>query len=388
MKMKFNWKTLFCAGVILSMVLSCSKKRNDEKGETVGPDTQPEQTVASRQALLENIADHFILPGYANFKVKAEYMDSQGKAFTTKPNDSTLVAFRSAWVDAYIEWQKVAMFNVGPAEAYVPTSYFNSFPTKTVEIEQNIISTPNLDLPSTYSQQGFPALDYLINGLGNDAETVARYTTASDAALRIAYLNTLTERIKSIFNTINDGWYTGGYRAKFVGNTELNAGSPTSHLINAFVYHYEKHLRSGKIGTPSDAFGAAGKTFPEEVEAYYKKDLSKTLAKTSHQAVIDVFNGKSFKTGTEVYSFKAHLNALGATDSKTGENLSAIINTQFVTVEEKLNVLSDNFAQQITNDNIKMLYTFNAMQTTVRLLKVDMVSAMSVTITYVDSDGD
>lgn len=280
------------------------------------------------------------------------------------------------------------MFNVGPAETYVPTSYFNSFPTNVTEIEKNIISTPNLDLPSAFSQQGFPALDYLINGLGNDSETVSKYTTASDAAQRITYLTTLTERMNTIFNTINNAWYAGDYRVKYVSNTALNAGTPTSLFVNAFVFHYEKHLRAYKIGNPSDAFGLAGATFPTEVEAYYKKDLSKTLAKTSNQAVADFFNGKSFNTGNEVYSLKAYLNELGAKDSKTGSSLSDIINTQLTSVNGKLDLVSDNFAQQITTDNQKMLDVFDAMQTTVRLLKVDMTSAMSVTITYVDSDGD
>ena len=389
MKLKINWTTATYIVCICAITLSCDKKRNDEKGETIAPEKKPtEETVLSRQTLLENIADHFVLPGYANFKLKLDYMDSQRKAFTDNPNNTNLVAFRSAWVDAYTEWQKIAMFNVGPAETYLPTSFFNSFPTNAAQIEANIISTPNLDLPSAYSQQGFPALDYLINGLGSDSATIARYTTASDASKRITYLTTLTEKMKTLFNTINEGWISGGYRAKFIGNTALNAGTPTSLFVNAFVFHYEKHLRTYKIANPADAFGHAGSTFPTEVEAYYKKDLSKTLAKASHQAVIDVFNGKSFKTRAEVYSIKAYLNELGTIDSKTKTNLSDIINAQFVIVNSKLDALSDNFSTQITSDNQKMLDAFDAMQTAVRLLKIDMTSAMSVTITYVDTDGD
>lgn len=382
-------KQIGIIAVSVLFLLSCSKKRNDEIGEIpepVGPGTG--ETVASRQTLLENIADHFILPGYGNFKVKLEHMDSQRAVFVAKPSDSSLAVFRSAWVDAYTEWQKIAMFNIGPAETHIPVSYFNSYPANTGSIETNISTTPNLELPSTFSQQGFPSIDYLINGLGTDAETVARYTTASDAPQRRTYLTTLTERMKSIFNTVNEGWYSGGYRARFVGNTAVNAGSPMSLLVNSFVFHYEKHLRSSKIAIPSDAFGSAGLLFPQEVEAYYKKDLSKILALASQQAVVDIFNGKSYKTGEEVYSFKAYLNALGAKDSKTGELLSTTINLRLAEVTAKLTILSANFSQQIATDNQKMLDVFDAMQTAIRLLKVDMTSAVSVTITYVDSDGD
>lgn len=387
--MKIKWKQIGALAISLVFLFSCSKKRNEETGELLGPEKPGTgETVVSRQTLLENIADHFILPGYGNFKVKLEFMDSQRAAFVAKPSDSTLSVFRSAWADAYTEWQKIAMFNIGPAETYVPVSYFNSFPANVATIEKNITTPINLELPSTYSQQGFPAIDYLINGLGTDAETVARYTTATDASLRSAYLTSLTERMKAVFAAVNEGWYSGGYRARFVGNTAVNAGSPMSLLVNSFVFYYEKHLRASKIATPSDAFGAAGQTYPQEVEAYYKKDLGKTLALVSQQAVTDIFNGKSFKTGEEIYSFKAYLNALDAKDSKTGELLSAIITAQFGLVTTKLNALSADLSQQILTDNQKMLEVFAAMQTATRLLKVDMTSAVSVTITYVDTDGD
>ena len=61
---------------------------------------------------------------------------------------------------------------------------------------------------------------------------------------------------------------------------------------------------------------------------------------------------------------------------------------QFATVNAQLDQLSQNFCEQIQSDNGKMISTYSAMQKLIRLLKVDMTSAMSVTITYTDNDGD
>ena len=50
--------------------------------------------------------------------------------------------------------------------------------------------------------------------------------------------------------------------------------------------------------------------------------------------------------------------------------------------------MSEDFTQQIQSNNVAMTDAFTEMQKIVRLLKVDMTSAMSVTITYTDNDGD
>ncbi|WP_449437648.1 hypothetical protein [Pedobacter steynii] len=39
-------------------------------------------------------------------------------------------------------------------------------------------------------------------------------------------------------------------------------------------------------------------------------------------------------------------------------------------------------------NNQKMIDVYTEMQKSVRMLKVDMTSAMSITITYTDNDGD
>jgi hypothetical protein len=160
-------------------------------------------------------------------------------------------------------------------------------------------------------------------------------------------------------------------------------------MVNNYVLHYERYIRTGKVGIPSGALTSSGGTkYPEKVEAYYKGDLSATLAKTAHQAAVDFFNGKNVNTGAEGPSFKTYLDALGAKDVTSGTPLSALINTQFTVAKAKLDLLDDSFSDQVQNNNQEMLDAFTEMQKAVRMLKVDMTSAMSITITYTDNDGD
>ena len=51
-------------------------------------------------------------------------------------------------------------------------------------------------------------------------------------------------------------------------------------------------------------------------------------------------------------------------------------------------MLGSNFYDEVQNSNQKMIDAYGALQLVVGFLKVDMTSAMSITITYTDNDGD
>ena len=339
--------------------------------------------------MLTNIADHIILPGYANFKTTFDAMLVKSDAFGAKTSLTSLTEFRQAWVTAYTEWQKVELFDVGPGEKYTLRNFFNIYPASVTGIEEAVATGASapLDVPASYPRQGFPAIDYLINGLGATDEVIlARYTTATDAAKRIAYLRRITGQMNTQFMTVYGEW-TGGYRDTFVNCTGLDAGCSTSRLINGYVLHYERYIRAGKIGIPSGAM-ANSTPAPDKVEALYKPDLSLTLAKAAHQAAVDFFNGKSVKTGQEGPGLKTYLNALGAKDSRTGSSLVDIINAQLDAANKQLNTLTPTIRDEVRTNNAAVIRVYTEMQKAVRMLKVDMTTAMSITITYTDNDGD
>jgi predicted lipoprotein len=362
------------------LVCSCVPDKDDPAVDTDNSN--------DRKIMLTHYADEIIIPGYANFKIKLDVLDAKSDAFTGNPTLTTLTEFRQAWLEAYIEWQKVELYDVGPASFHSTRSFFNIYPASVQGINDNIAITtaPNLDVPSSYATQGFPALDYLLNGLGaTDDDILAFYTTASDASKRKEYVTTLVTQMTNKLNVVISEWST--YRDQFVNNTSMEISGSTSLLVNGYVLNYERYLRSGKFGIPSGAM-VAGTPMADHVEAYYKKDISLTLAKTAQQASVDFFNGKSVKTGLEGSSLKTYLNSIGAKDNVTGSLLTQIVNEQFAVVDSKLNLLTENLSNEVSTNNQAMVNVYTEMDKVVRLIKVDMTSAMSVTITYTDNDGD
>ncbi|UFH56648.1 imelysin family protein [Spirosoma sp. KNUC1025] len=382
---RFGWKQIGFTCAFLGALWACGGGSTDDPTPTPPTD----QASSDRKVMLTNIADNIILPSYANFKTKFDGMLAKADAFAAKPDKAALTEFRQAWVDAYTEWQKVELFDVGPAEQHTLRNFFNIYPADVAGIETYVAAgTGSLEVPLSYPKQGFPALDYLLNGLGaNDDAILASYTTAADAAKRIAYLKRITTQMNTVFTAVYTEWTTGGYRDTFVNCTALNAGCSTSKLVNGFVLNYERYIRSGKFGIPSGAM-TNGTIAPEKVEGYYKKDLSLTLAKTAHQATIDFFNGKSIKTGQEGPSLKTYLTSLGAKDSSTGTALVDIINSQFTSTNQQLNTLKPNLADETRTNTAAVVEVYTRMQKAVRMLKVDMTTAMSISITYTDNDGD
>ena len=379
--MRFVCIKLLALVCLVGLTISC---KDDPKKEAL-----PTGSDSDRGLMLTNIADNIVIPAYAKFDVKLANMIAKSDAFRANPTTTTLTDLRTAWQDAYIEWQKVALFDFGPAADNGLTGFMNIYPTDTIAIKANITSgTASLETPGSYSAQGFPALDYLINGIATTDDAIITLYTDTEADKRKAYLLQLTNQMHTKFSLVKNTW-TSTYRNIFVATTGTGLYSSTSLMVNGIVSYYERHLRSGKFGIPSGSM-TGGTLISTSVEAYYSEEIAKTLAQTAHQAFVDFFNGKGVTTGTEGPSLKTYLNSLGAKDATTQVLLSEKINTQFGVVNDKLALLTteDLSSEVSSTNNSNMIAVYTAMQGEIKMLKVDMTSAMSITITYTDNDGD
>ena len=50
--------------------------------------------------------------------------------------------------------------------------------------------------------------------------------------------------------------------------------------------------------------------------------------------------------------------------------------------------LKENFVDQVNENNIEMLRTYDVIQAGVVMLKVDMLQKLNISVDYVDADGD
>ncbi|KZS38321.1 peptidase M75 superfamily protein [Aquimarina aggregata] len=370
-------KILFLITTVIFFAVSCSSGDDNETGAST--DT------FNRQALLENIADNIAIPAYQNLANDIEVLKTAASTFVATPNESNLQSIRTAWLNSYVSWQSVSVFEIGKAEELSFRNFMNVFPVSASEIEANITSgTYDLNAVSKDNEQGFGALDYLLNGLSDsNTEIIAFYVSNTNADAYKKYLTDVVDRMNDLTTQVLTDW-TSGYRDTFVSSNGSSATSSLDKLVNDYVFHYEKHLRAGKIGIPAGVF--SGSVLEDRVEAFYKGDVSKTLFNANLTAMQDLFNGKHFGKNTSGESFKTYLDFLNTI--KEGEDLSTLINNQFESARSTGTGLSDDFSAQVRTNNSLMTQTYDELQKNVVLLKVDMVQAMSVRITFIDADGD
>lgn len=353
-----------------------------------GEKDSPEETSNNfdRTALLTNWADNIILPSYTNYQIKVNNLSISITNFNTTPTEANLISVRNKWKEAYLAYQYAAIYNVGKAEEISFKECTNTYPVDVTGINMNIASNSyNLELLSQYSKQGFPALDYLINGLGTtDTDILNFYTTNSNASNYKQYLTAVVSKMKLNADDIVLSW-TQSYRNIFVADNGTTVGSSINRITNNFVKNFEKDIRAAKIGIPAGVF-SSGVLYPEKTEAYYSADFSKELLNASIQASKDFFNGKYFDSATTGASLKSYLDALNVV--RNDQKLSDIINNQYAAIFNANTALNNKLSQQVNTDNTKMILSYDALQQNVIYIKLDMMQALNITIDYIDGDGD
>ena len=370
---------IFISISILSIfIISCSSSSDDEQS------TIPE---FDRSAVLINYADNIILPRLNNFKSSVDYLKESGDAYVDSPDITTYTELHNSWLEAYINWQYVEMFNIGKAEEIMFFSKTNTYPVNEGRIQENINNQKtDLSNPNDWSCQGFPGLDYMIHGIANtENEIINEYI---QNPLNGKYLKVVLNELNNNTDLVLNDWNT--YRNTFVNSIENTATSAFNMLTNDFVYYFEKGLRTNKIGIPSGVF--SNNPLSNKVEAYYSskngiEDVSRDLIENALNAVDLVFQGKSSNQSPVGPSFRTYLDFIKA-NNVSADDIGSIVVNKIQTANQKILDLNKNFINQVESDNGKMLAAFDALQTIVVNLKTDMLSLFNVAVDYTDADGD
>ena len=358
--------------LILTTIISC----NEASEEISGPSYD-------RGTLLNNWYIHSIQPRLSEFKSKLDIMEAASKEFKIKKDNSSLNSLRQKYIDAHMAWQRVEMINIGKAEEIYYNSKMNVYPVNTARVSANISSgTYDFNNANNNAAQGFPTIDYMLYGLGeSDEKIIEVYTNDNN---HINYLTDVTENMKNITEDVVGSWET--YKNEFISSTDNTATSAFNIMVNDFLFYYEKGFRANKIGIPGGVFSSG--PLPENVEGYYSRVNSKKYAIEAYNGIIEFYEGKQHETGN-YYSGSTLKSIISDLDENTGDNnLGNKISNKMTIALQKITDLDDDFVNQIETNNTKLLQTYDAIQEIVVLLKVDMLQLLSVTVDYIDADGD
>lgn len=378
--MKLNRKIAIVSVLFLvvSLVFTACKRDKEEE-------PQPEDSY-DKSGMLANIADNLIMPQYQSFKVDTDSLQLLTATFNATPDLTNLLALQTKFTEAYVSYQWISTFEIGPAETDIIRANFNTFPCDTVQINSNISSgVYDLASVSNIDAKGFPALDFLLYGKAlSNSYILSLYTTSPTATNAKNYLTALVNEIKTKIDALNNSWAStgGNYVSTFKSSTGSDVGSSIGMLVNQLSYDLEL-LKNARIGIPLGK-KSLGVPFPEKSEAFYSQQ-SLLLVMEHIKNIENVYLGrsKSNADGLGFDDYLTHINAMYG-----GGSLNDAIKNKFISVKTKLAAIPGPLSQAVLTSPAIVDVAYVELQQLVVLLKVDMTSSLGVLITYVDSDGD
>lgn len=379
--------------LFIFLVLGCQNSIDENlidvtiENPAINSGNDPEEDSSStkrsfdREEMLKFIVNQIIIPSFNNLETNLAELKTSFDLFEEALTEDNLRDLRNKWLDAYKAWQYVEMFNIGKAMEDYYLFKSNIYPVDTSRVNANIDSgTYDLENPNNYSAQGFPTIDYLLYGLDNDPSKVINHLR--DNSKKRDYLGVIigtlfdnTKAIKQYWNAVKD---------EFVKSTENTASSNLNMMVNDFIYYYEKGFRANKFGIPGGVFSSGA--LPDRVEGYYSEVFTKELALVAMTSIKNFFNGISFENNeVKGQCLKSYLDYI---ESEKEKLLSDEINAQLDIAERSINELNTSLVDQINSDLTTVLRTYDDIQATVVLLKVDMLQVLNINVDYADADGD
>jgi uncharacterized protein len=353
--------TLFFFLSILLFSFSCNKKdKEDENGSTF-----------SKTELLTNLGDNIILPGYNNLKLNIEDFESKHNAFLNAKTAISFDSLKNSWKRTYIQWNKVSIFNFGPAVDFGLQAALGTFPTDSSKILSNISSESyNLSSSANIDAIGIPAFDFLLYRY-NAFEEYSNNTNYSDYAL--ALITKMKEEVNAVYNL----WNTS-YLVTFKTSTGTESTSAFSIFINSFVKSYEE-AKWTKLGIPLGK-QSLGIQQPFYIETRLSK-IGFKLFSANIEAWRQAFKGDSEDetsgVGLDDYLIDLERSSLVTT-----------INSTLGDIVADIEAYNSDFENILSSDATSLDALYTKIQNLTVSIKTDMTSVMGVLITYQDNDGD
>lgn len=354
--------------VILAMLWSCA----DEPGTNQQPADD-----FNRQAMLQHWADGVIIPQLSHYQNKTSAMVQAARRFDQTPDRLHYRACQDRFEEAYLAWQGLGIFDIGAAETHAWRNRSNLYPCDTTAVALNIDASNavNYALPSTFDEQGWPAMDWLLHGT-DSTQTLKMLQQDSGRRADLIELAALTDSLALV---VKQDWQVR-FRDVFIQNDGSSATASVNKLVNDFIFYFERMVRAGKVGIPAGVFSA--NPLPQHVEAPYAQEINRGLLLKALRSCRSFYRGQSFDGNIQGPSLYQYLSHLGK------EALADKIDNQFLEAIAEAEKLPSELQTAVRTNNQQMLKSYDAMQKVVILIKVDMMQALNIRIDYVDADGD
>ena len=336
----------------------------------------PEEVPDRRRELLRSWTEHFLLAHYAEFIEKLEELQSTSRVLEDTPDDDDHLSVQAAWRAARQPWKETEVFKFGPV-VEEPLRFgpkIDFWPARPDSVESVLADSGAVDPDALgAAAKGLPAVEYLLfaeGALEGFLETPRRYE----------YLQVLIDDLIAQTQALVDAWDPegGNYESELV---DAGQGSSTydtlsmalSEVVNRMGFTVE-NIRADKIGA---GIAPDGTPQPERLESLF-----------SGQSIGDIRDNLQ---GIETLFFgdpRARVLALDDYLQHRGFRLAGRMRTELENSRTALERINLPLSTAIEDDQELVREAVDRLAALQRLIQVDVIGALSLSVRFNDNDGD
>jgi len=341
-----------------TFILACSKDENDKEFFNV-------------KNYHQSFVDDIIIPSTTDLVTNTKTLNDAIIDFTSTINETNLSTLRNAWKNTAISFSKAEIGNLGDVQNLAIYLSIYSWGANEDKIEEFIASTTTIsdnDVNSLPTKaRGLSAIEYLI--FENDIPTtIASFSNQR----RNDFLSVLGKNVTEKVNLLDTQWKN--YSNNFINNTSTGINGSINFIVNQMNFLLE-NVRRFKIGEPAGLENSS--TIDVTLLQADKSRISLALIKENIASIKSAYYGNT--EGLDDY----------VRTIATNEDVNDAINKAFFDIENNITSLSNTTLKNAieANDSI-VSQLHNNIKDLIILIKVDVASILSVTVTFTDNDGD
>ena len=320
----------------------------------------------------QEYTDYLIHPAITKFVSEVRNLNEASIKFTENTNKENLLILKKSWKNTAISFSKTEIGNLGEIKASAIYLSIYSWGANELKIEEFITSTNIIKqgiiigLPT--NSRGLSAIEYLL--FDADLET----TVNSFSNLRRkGFLTALAYNLLEKSESLEEQWKN--YSPSFISNTLTTGINGSINLIVNQLNVLLENVVRFKIGIPAGLENSA--YINSSILQAYRSEISLELIQENIKAVKSVYYG--IPEGLDDYIFSITNN----------ETINSAVAKTFLSIETNIaSLLHTTLKSAIENKNPIIIELYNQIKNLTILLKVDVASTLSLTITFTDNDGD
>ena len=296
--------------------------------------------------------------------------------FLNDLTEGNLLELQKQWESTALAFSSIEVMDIGAIRTSLIMTSFYSWEADETSINSYIASgdpiTASVINSRPTNTRGLGAIEFLIFEKPTN-ETLSDFSDER----RKTYLKTLGENLIEKSQILNTTWT--GYREEFISNNQTGINGGVNMLVNQLNVLLE-NVKRFKLGEPAGLENSA------------IKDVSALQAEKSKQSLLFIEENINsikkilFQTDNSIVNYAKYI-------ADSSELEIKLIN-QFTLIEGNISAIKgdttiEKSLEEAINSNSPFVQDlYENIQSLIVLIKVDLASTLSITITFTDNDGD